>query len=124
MDYNAAIANDICILLAGGRRLRDIAAMPIYPSVAVIRRWQRSEPQFATALAQATKDRAAELVDDLDDVVDDLRHMRLDASQANAIVKIKTWQAERMDRDTWGRNAEIQATVPVNVVIQGKEADL
>lgn len=94
--YTIALAEEICLLVAEGHSLREIAKMPDMPSLRTLMRWQYEHPDFREHIgifkwihAQDAAEQAVEAIRDVD----------LEAEDA----PLKLKQAEALARTLLGR---------------------
>ncbi|HCI7806722.1 TPA: hypothetical protein NPY76_004679 [Escherichia coli] len=94
--YTIALAEEICLLVAEGHSLREIAKMPGMPSIATLMRWQYEHPDFKEHIAIFKWLHAQ---DAAEQAVEAIRNVDLEAEDA----RLQLRQAEALARTLLGR---------------------
>lgn len=116
--YSALQAAAISHLVAEGKSIREIARIPGFPSVQVIRAWRRLNPEFEELLTLAKKDRAEFYQEKAMDSVDNIVS-KDDASAAKVKFEAYKWAASVDDPDIFGAKTKISGdlTAPLTLMI-------
>lgn len=100
------------------------------PTVSTVTRWLGENPQWAEEVARARKIRAAKLVDESLALADAPAERKPDGSvDAGAIrhtemrINQRRWVAERLDRNQWGQQLQVDMNVHASIDIAGVLAE-
>ncbi|HAY0118111.1 TPA: hypothetical protein JS257_002152 [Escherichia coli] len=94
--YTIALAEEICLLVAEGHSLREIAKMPDMPSLRTLMRWQYEHPDFREHIG-IFKFIAAQ--DAAEQAIEAIRSVNLEAEDATLQLR----KAEALARTLLGR---------------------
>ena len=93
--YSEELADKICEQIAKGDTLNTLDLDPAFPSRSTIQRWLARDEDFRARYEQAREERAEIYVEQLRDVLKDLREERIDANAARAAWNILSWLASK-----------------------------
>jgi hypothetical protein len=100
--YTPELGREICELTAMRVPLVRICEMPGMPSERTVYAWKRMHPEFQHEYARAREHRADARADRIDEIAEELRTGKLDASTARTLFDVERWQAGREKPAVYG----------------------
>jgi hypothetical protein len=112
--FNKKVTNELCARISQGENLRTLCKLPEFPNHSTIRKWYHQFPEFKKALDAAYTDRADYYVDQLYELMDEVKSDSLGVKQADFIATQIKWIAERLHPKFMAKTAKSDINVQVN----------
>jgi terminase small subunit-like protein len=122
--YSEEIAERFCEQIALGSNINRLCETDAFPERQTIYNWFKAHPSFFDNYARAREARADSRVDQIDDVVTDMRAGAIDHNQARVEIDAIKWQAGKENPKRYGDKVQQELSSPdggtpvLNVVIR------
>lgn len=107
-----ALLDHIVELVSTGGSMMEYAKKHDIP-YSTLNEWIKRNPNYNARYAAARINRAEWHVQDIENLMDEVRQDKLDPAKARVIAENKRWVASRMDPHLWGDKIEVNANVNV-----------
>lgn len=96
MTYDKRLANKICNAIAVGKTLSAVCTQKDFPSYNAVRKWYRDIPEFKEQLDNAHVERLDYYLDELFDLMDEVKEEKVGVRQAQFVAEQIKWFAEKI----------------------------
>jgi hypothetical protein len=93
---------EICRRVSLGENLGQILKDEGMPNRDTVYEWRRKYPDFADMYARAREDRSEVRVEQIQDVIEDMRDGRIDYNVARVQIDVIKWQSGKENRGLYG----------------------
>ncbi len=109
--YTDELAKEICDRIAEGESLKAICLSNGMPSRSIIYDWKRDNPIFSDMYAQAKRDQADSLADEIHYIAD----TEPDPAKARVRVDARKWTASKLRPGSYGERAQVDLNLKRDV---------
>lgn len=94
-DYDPILAHEICLRVADGENLGEIAKDKRYPSRGIIYQWAVDNKEFEEAYTRAKQQRAESRAERIDQYKESMLKGKIPADVARVAIETEKWQASK-----------------------------
>jgi hypothetical protein len=110
-EYNYDDCEDICEEVANGRNIIDVLdSNNDFPSWSTFRRWKNEHQELQTLYVKAIQDKSEAVIFEIDEICQELRSGKLEASVANVLIQTLKWKAAKFYPKMFGDNKNVDMT--------------
>ena len=127
-EYNFEMCKEICFEVANGFNIKTVLASNTdYPDFSTRCRWRRENEELHNLYIKSIQDKAESVDEEIDHIMDGLKHGIYEPSVANVLIQTLKWKASKYYPKMFGdkiqqeHSGEIKGNTPPTIVFLDTE---
>ena len=110
-NYDFDLCEEICEEVAiGGNIIKVLESKDSYPTWPTFRKWKNEHSELFTLYIKAIQDKSEAVLFEMDEISQELRTGKIDASTANVLIQTLKWKAAKFYPKMFGDNKNVDLT--------------
>ena len=110
-EYDFKKCIEICELVANGQNITKVLkSNNQYPTWSTFRRWKSNHSELRTLYVNAVQDKSEPLLQEMDDILTDLRNGKIEPSVANVLIQAIKWKMAKFYPKMFGDKTRHEVT--------------